>query len=512
MAATTSRRIYAWPLAACIFIAAFGSPSNAANRPIALQPRLERAISREKSPQLRLALTKFYQLKSWVLAWQDSDLAQTVRATLASAADQGLPAASYLSVVGPNTPADADVQLTAHLLRYAQDVSEGSAPPADAGVAARSLQHIAATLALAARNSADLRQYLAALPPDHAAYLALKRAYAHYRLLAANGGWPQLPAVRRIRLSSPGPWLDLVRNRLACEYPSLRQADVETLRRTIKRFQAHVGLTADGIIGPKTISALNIEPAERAAQIAANMERWRWMPRHFPTRYIEVNTASAILQAVDRGATVLRSRVIVGKAATPTPDFMTDALAIIVNPVWEVPRSIVQKEILPRLRRQPNYLSQNHMVMENGNVRQLPGADNALGRVKIDITDPFSIYMHDTPARTLFARDQRHLSHGCIRVQEILPLASWLLTGSLDGGISRIETAIADGTTRRIALSRPVTVYVVYQTAIVGSDGRIDFVPDVYDLDSDLITSMFGTRPLPGTTKEAPSHGCRTTD
>jgi murein L,D-transpeptidase YcbB/YkuD len=473
---------------------------------------LEHAISRERSPQLRRALAKFYQLKSWAPVWQNPHLAQTARATLATASDQGLPAGQYLSAASPDNPADADVQLTAYLLRYARDVSQGLVRPADIGIPALSLEDIAAKLAVATHSSTELRQYLAALPPDHATYLALKRTYARYRLLAAQGGWPQLPAVRRISISSPGPLLDLVRNRLACEYPSLRQADIKTLREAIRRFQAHVGLTADGIIGPKTIRALNIEPLERELQIAANMERWRWMPRHFPTRYIEVNTASATLQAVDHGVTVLRSRVIVGKAATPTPDFVTDALALIVNPVWEVPRSIVQKEILPRLRRQPNYLSQNHMIMENGNVRQLPGADNALGRVKIDITDPFSIYMHDTPARALFARDERHLSHGCIRVQEILPLASWLLTGGLAEGVQRIKAMIADGTTRRIVLSRPVTVYIVYRTAIVGSDGVVDFVPDAYDLDPALITAMFGTRPLPDTTTDPTSHGCRSTE
>jgi murein L,D-transpeptidase YcbB/YkuD len=510
MAAATSRRICAWPLAVCILVVALSPPLYAGDPPAALQSRLEHAISRERSSGLRRALAKFYQLKSWALVWQKPDLAQTARATLASATDQGLPAGQYLSAVNPGIPSDADVQLSAQLLRYARDVSEGFARPADAGLPARSLETIAVRLAAATRSSAELRQYLATLPPDHAAYRTLKRAYARYRLLATQGGWPQLPAVRRISLHVPGPLLDQVRSRLACEYSSLRDANIETLRDAVRRFQSHVGLPADGIIGPKTISALNVEPRARAAQIAANMERWRWMPRHFPARYIEVNTASTILQAIAHGVTVLHTRVIVGKAATPTPDFVTQALAIIVNPVWEVPHSIVQKEILPRLRRQPNYLSQNRMIMKNGSVRQLPGADNALGRIKIDITDPFSIYMHDTPARALFAQEQRHLSHGCIRVEKILPLASWLLTGSLDEETERLQTAIADGTTHRIALSTPVTVYIVYQTATVGPDGTVDFVPDAYGLDWALISALFGTHPLPGTTKGAASHGCRT--
>lgn len=509
MAVATPRGIYVRLIAACILVLALASPGQAADSQTALQSQLQGAISREKSPQIRRALTEFYRLKSWALAWQDPELARGAQTVLAAAPQQGLPVRQEVVPTSADTPADADVQLSAQVLRYIQDVSTGIAPPADAEPSARTLQAIGAKLALATRSPEDLRKFLAALPPDHASYLALKRAYARYILLAAQGNWPQLPVVKRIELSSPGPLLQLLQTRLACEYPSLRQAELATLRDAIKRFQVHVGLTADGIIGPKTIRALNIEPAQRAAQIAANMERWRWLPRQRPARYIEVNTANATLRAVDHGEIILRSRVIVGKATTPTPDFTTDAQAIIVNPVWEVPHSIVQKEILPRLRRQPNYLRKNHMVMKNGNVRQLPGADNALGRLKIDITDPFSIYMHDTPARTLFERDERHLSHGCIRVQQILPLASWLLTGSVDQGISRVEAAIADGATRRIALSGPVTVYIVYRTAIIGSGGTVDFIPDAYDRDPALIAAIFGSYPQPGATKEVVGHGCK---
>ena len=509
MAAATSRGIYTWLFTACIVIFATTSNLYAADSQTALQSQLELAIGREKSLQTRLALAKFYQMKSWTLVWQAPELAHAAHVVLAAAPQQGLPAAPYAATSNARTTVDADVELSARVLRYATTVSMGVAPPSDAETPLRTGRAIASELALATRSPEDLRKYLAALPPDHAAYLALKRAYTRYLLLAAQGSWPQLPLTKHIKLSSPGPLVQLVYARLACEYPSLQKANLTALKKAIRRFQDHVGLAADGIIGPKTIRALNIEPAQRAAQIAANMERWRWLPRHFPARYIEINTANATLQAVDHGSIVLRSRIIVGKAATPTPDFTTDALAVIVNPAWDVPASIVQKEILPSLRRQPNYLTRNHMIMKNGSVKQLPGADNALGRIKIDIIDPFSIYMHDTPARSLFVLDERHLSHGCIRVQKILLLASWLLTGNLNEGIARIQAAIATGATRRIALRRPVSVYIFYRTVTVGSDGSVNFVPDVYDRDATLITTMFGSPPELSTAKQPASHGCK---
>ncbi len=509
MPASMSRGFYARLITACILVLASASPLFAANSQTSLRSQLERAIDRQRSSQTRLALARFYRMKSWTLTWQDPELAQTADAALAAAPQQGLPTGPYAAVISAHTPVDADVELSAQVLRYARSISIGVIPPSGVKGSARTLQAIASELAVASRNPEDLRKYLAALPPDHAAYLALQHAYTRYLLLASQGGWPQLPLVKRIRLSTPGPLVQLVHTRLACEYPALQKADPATLREAIRRFQAHVGLTADGIIGPKTISALNIEPAQRAAQIAANMERWRWLPRHFPTRYIEINTANATLNAVDHDRIILHSRVIVGKATTSTPDFTANALAIIVNPEWDVPTSIIEKEILPHLRRQPNYLTRNHMIMKNGRVKQLPGADNALGRLKVDITDPFSIYMHDTPARALFARDERHLSHGCIRVQKILPLASWLLTGNADEGLSRIQAAIADRVTQRIALSTPVRVYVIYRTVTVGSDGSVDFAPDIYDRDQALITAMFGSPPKLSTSKEPASHGCK---
>ncbi|MDE2463612.1 MAG: L,D-transpeptidase family protein [Alphaproteobacteria bacterium] len=509
MTAYASRWICALLVVVGILIGPCASSVYATDSPIALEARIKLEIAHENSPRMRIALTRFYSQRAWKLAWQDPELARLARTALDTVQQDGLPAPKYLPLPGSNSPLEIDLLLTVRVLRYAEELTDGATRPAEAADLPKPDSDIAAKLARAMDSPDDLRKFFASLAPDHAAYRALKRAYAQYLRLAAQGRWPQLPSVARIRLSDQSPLAQLVRARLACEDPSLRQADAPLLKEAVKRFQAQAGLSPDGVVGPKTIAALNIEPSQRAAQIAANMERWRWLPHRFPERYIEVNTANATLRAVDHNVVVIDSRVIVGKASTPTPEFDTRALAITINPPWEVPRSIIQKEILPHLRRQPNYLVRNHMVMSNGRVTQMPGADNALGRVKIDILDPFAIYMHDTPAKTLFARDQRHLSHGCIRVQAILPLASWLWTGSVEAGLPRIEAAISEGTTRRIDLKQAVPVYIVYRTAIMRPDGTIGFVPDIYHRDDELITALFGSTSPAVPPNPLSAGGCR---
>jgi len=242
------------------------------------------------------------------------------------------------------------------------------------------------------------------------------------------------------------------------------------------------------------------------------MERWRWMPRSFEPRYVWVNVAEAMLQLIDNGDQALISRVIVGNPRTPSPIFRAEITGVTSNPPWDVPLSIARNEMLPRLRRDPGYLAAHNMVLVNGpagdqhgltvdwatisrarfpyHIRQLPGPDNALGMVKLELPNRFSVYLHDTPGRNLFERADRFLSHGCIRVQEIVPLASYILAHNSTNGPDVLGDAIAAGNTRFLSLSSPLPVYILYWTAVVNGDGSFGFRNDIYDRDEQLIVAL----------------------
>jgi murein L,D-transpeptidase YcbB/YkuD len=225
------------------------------------------------------------------------------------------------------------------------------------------------------------------------------------------------------------------------------------------------------------------------------MERWRWAPRSFGARYVSVNVAGATLEAIDHGKIVLTSPVIVGKPETRTPIFSAVATSITFNPSWHVPATIVRREILPRSRGNPGYLAHKNMVRgEGGGIRQLPGPGNALGRIKFEMPNEFDAYLHDTPLRTLFAAAERHLSHGCIRVGQIQPLASFALTDDLDSGLGRIRSLIMKRATRTISLDEPLPVFVMYWTVIADADGAVNVLPDVYGRDQRLIAALAAQR------------------
>jgi murein L,D-transpeptidase YcbB/YkuD len=304
-----------------------------------------------------------------------------------------------------------------------------------------------------------------------------------------------------------------LRQRLAIEDPELlSNAADRDLDAAVRRYQARSGLEADGRVGSRTLSMLNIPVSRRVAQIIANMERWRWMPRSFETHYVWVNVAEAMLQLIDNGDQVLTSRVIVGNPRTPSPIFRAEITGVTANPPWDVPLSIARNEMLPRLRKDRRYLADRNMVLMNGpegdphglainwttisrdrfpyKIRQLPGPDNALGAVKLELPNRFSVYLHDTPGRNLFERADRFLSHGCIRVQEIVPLASYILAHNSTNGPDALADAIVTGNTKFLSLSSPLPVYILYWTAVVNGDGSFGFRNDIYDRDEQLIVAL----------------------
>ena len=248
-----------------------------------------------------------------------------------------------------------------------------------------------------------------------------------------------------------------------------------------------------------------------AAIIAANMERWRWMPAQLEPDRIVINAATAELELWLDGKVALTSRVIVGRPGNPTPILRAQGAGVTVNPPWTVPHSIAVKEILPKLKANPAYLAKEDMILLDGppgdphglhinwrgiragtfpyRVQQRPGPHNALGRVKLELPNQFDVYLHDTPVRSLFTRPHRALSHGCVRGEEIMPLASYTLAGDLSV-MEKIRQSIAAGQTEYLPLKKSLPVYFLYWTAFPGPDGVMRMAADVYGRDRRLIAAM----------------------
>jgi len=361
----------------------------------------------------------------------------------------------------------------------------------------------------AAIREYHLEQALKAQAPSQAAYSELVKSLAAYRKLAAESSWPAIPGDTEILLDKGDVRLPLVKERLAAEGYDVGNDDA--FKASLAAFQEKNGLAADGRVGKTTLAALNVSAAQRVDQIAVNLERWRHLPRDFKPDYVMANSADASLVLMRDNTPKMRLRAITGEKRHPTPVLMAQITAVTFNPTWEIPISIAGKEILPKLKKDPTYLQANNMVVVNGSpddpqglymnwerfdhkslpyrLRQLPGASNSLGYVKFEMSNPYNIYIHDTPSRQLFDKTERHLSHGCVRVENPRQLAAEVLapTGKWDS--ESIDAAIAAGNTQRVMLKTWLPVYVMYWTAFV-DDGKVHFRQDPYKRDAAIAQAL----------------------
>ena len=364
-----------------------------------------------------------------------------------------------------------------------------------------------------------LEKFLFSLPPAYLGYRQLRDLLARYRRIEATGGWPVIPrgklvlGQRNARVAALKKRLSLT-GELSVLPAKNRDLYDASLEKAVRLFQRAHNQKADGVAGPATLRLLNIPVAARIDQIRLNMERWRWMPRDLD-RYIFVNIPSFEMKVAENGLVVLKMRTIVGKEENPTPSFADRLTQIEINPVWNIPRSIIEKEIIPKVKKDPTYLSREGIRIYRDwrpgapeippteidweevtpkkffyRLIQDPGPLNPLGQIKFLFPNNFDVYMHDTPSRYLFAREGRTFSHGCIRLEKPLDLAEYLLKGEKGWNRKQIQKKIESKQRMVITLRDPIPVHIVYLTVWTGGDGLAYFRDDLYDYDRLLDTAM----------------------
>lgn len=466
-------------------------------------------------------LKEFYRQRGYKLAW--SGVSGENQASHALADAQTIAFSEGLSpdvYVAPRASSDIerDLLVSDALLRLGRDLASGRVVPTRAvgGMGPETRPSFDGTrflndLAKGKSLAAQIRPLL----PAYAGYVRLRNAQEKYRRFVQQGGWPTIPDGPSIKPDQEDDRVPALRKRLIASgdlASELSQGTVldAPLQEALKKFQAIHGLDPDGSVGKRTLAALNVSAQERLNQIAMNLERWRWMPRRLAAEHIAVNLPAAQLELVENGLIVLTMRAIVGDVNHPTPTMLTSMPSLVLNPTWTVPPSIASHEILPKLRKDPNYLAINNLrildvpedspqVQGQGinwaqmgdtmpyRLRQSAGPDNALGQIKFNLSNRDDIYLHDTPKRGYFGRHYRALSHGCVRVERPVDLAEAVLGNAWRG---KVPDQLAENNTKTLRLERTLTVYLLYMTSWADDEGVIHFTEDMYDNDARLKAAL----------------------
>jgi murein L,D-transpeptidase YcbB/YkuD len=370
-------------------------------------------------------------------------------------------------------------------------------------------------------QSQRLRNHLDLLIPSNIEYQTLVDALVRYQGYVEQGGWSPIPPTPRLKLGNQHPHIALIQARLAIEDNDLAisHAFVSNLydplmEQAVRRFQRRHSLKVDGIVGRNTLRAMNVTAGSRLQQLKVNLERRRWLPDTLGNRYIFINLAQYRLQAFDNGQEQLSMNIVVGKKKRQTPSFSAQMSHIVFNPYWNVPSKLARLDLLPKQQQNPHYLYQHGIrvfsvesgqkIEQNPNTidwqsmsghltlpyifRQDPGTQNSLGLIKFMFKNPWAIYLHDSPNKSLFNKTRRALSSGCIRVADPINLAQFSLAGHRQQGtvIERIQSERNHG----LHLKAPLNIFAVYFTVSVhGND--VLFSPDVYQRDQRMIKNLY---------------------
>ena len=336
----------------------------------------------------------------------------------------------------------------------------------------------------------------------------IEKGITEYQNISINGGWPVVPANKKLRLGVEHKNVKVLRRRLIVSGDLDASSGGSSIYDTwvdgaVKRFQARHGLPADGVMGRYTFAALNIPASVRLGQLETNLVRLRSMSGFLGDRYVMVNIPAAQIEAVENGIVASRHTAIVGRITRQTPILNSKIYELNLNPYWTAPVSIVKKDLIPLMQKDASYLTRNNIQMfapdgteifpaavdwnseeaVNYRFRQKPGKINAMGSVKINFPNPHAVYMHDTPQQSLFSRLMRFESSGCVRVQNVRDLITWIAKDTPGWSRRAIEQVIETGERLDVKLATPVPVYFTYVTAWSTKDGVIQFRDDIYQRD-----------------------------
>lgn len=491
------------------------------------------ATPSEQDAEDLVLLAAFYRERQMAPLWLDADgpseRAVALAGVLRSADLNGLDPEDYgasaiaglLSSTEPERQAELELRLSLGLIEMTSDLASGRLEPhainPELFVYPQNVDR--AKVIRAAAGAQDIAAFVASYEPAQPEYHRLKAALADYRALAAAGGWPSVADGPTLKPGMTDPRVGQLRARLqapaaAGDDPALLD---DALADAVKAFQQRHGLEQDGKVGKNTLAALNVPAPDRVRQMVLNLERRRWMADDPGARYVFVNLADFELKVVDGPRTVFDTRVVVGAPYHRTPVFSDEMSYVEINPYWNVPPSIARNELLPKIKEDPGYLaahdfellsdwSESARVLDPRSidwsgvrpetfaykVRQGPGPGNALGHIKFMFPNPFNIYLHDTPARSLFERDERSFSHGGIRVEDPEQFGAFVLDREADWSLARIEETIATGQRTIVPLRESLPVHIAYLTAWVNKDGSVNFRRDVYGRDAILARNLLG--------------------
>ncbi|SCZ03031.1 L,D-transpeptidase family protein [Microvirga guangxiensis] len=454
----------------------------------------------------REALTAFYAQAEKPLAWVEDGAfrpaAMAAAARLKAADEDGLDPTDYplpdlkpRKEASPAQWAEADLKLSASVIRYARDARGGRIEPSRLSALATPTLAIpeAGEVLKKVAFAKDANAALASYNPPHAGYRALKERLAELRAKHPSQPSVRVPKGPTLRVGMKDPRVPLIRARFNLKDEDHSVYD-ERLASAVAAFQKEKGLPTNGVLTAQTVAALSGPSlAQREAELIANMERWRWLPEDLGERHIMVNVPEFRLQLLDGGKVAHETRVIVGKEQSQTPIFSEDMKYLVVNPSWTIPPSIMKKEILPALANDPDYAAKKgYKIIRRGNsisVQQPPGERNALGFVKFMFPNHHAVYLHDTPNRKLFSAAKRAFSHGCVRVDKPFELAEVIMGEDSKWNEKRLRSLIGKGE-RTVHLPKPLPVHLAYFTLSVDEKGSLKSFPDLYGLDQKVRTAL----------------------
>ncbi len=459
------------------------------------------------------ALSAFYGARQGMPVFVAQDgfnvRGKAVLARLAAAGEDGLDPEDYATPTlaggaDAQALARAEMQLAAAALTYARQAQSGRFTPSRISSLVTPTREIPdpKTVLETLADASDANAMLQGFNPPHAGYKALRGKLA--AMTAAEQAAPKVVSIPEGPLLRPGksdPRVPILRTRLGLPDAGMDETYDPELVDAVKDFQRSAGLNSEGIVGPATVAALNKDGRHEVttrADVIANMERWRWLPRNLGAQHVMVNIPEYMARVFDDGKVIFETRIVAGKPQTPTPLLSHDMEYVVVNPAWNIPPSIARNEMMPLLRNNPSALSRRGIEVTRTrgggySFRQVPGANNALGRIKFMFPNDHSVYLHDTPSRSLFANSRRAFSHGCMRLQDPLMFGEVIFgIGLPDSGITKTRLGKMLGTSERyINLKNHIPVHVVYFTTFVNEKGELESREDIYGINAQ-VKSLLG--------------------